>query len=233
MIIGILEADVLADDVRRRFGSYADMFEKLLSGADPQLVFRTYQVTQQHYPQHIDECDAYLVTGSKASCYDDEDWIDRLKRFVAECFDNNKKQVGICFGHQLIAQALGGQVRKNDAGWDIGLATSDVTDHPGWLVPERQQFNLLVSHQDQVMRLPDQAVLFAANAFCPIAGYHIDPSVLTFQGHPEFERDYLQYLMTNRREIIGEQAYRHAQLSLRQRVDDDVVAQWLVKFINT
>jgi len=57
--------------------------------------------------------------------------------------------------------------------------------------------------------------------------------VLTFQGHPEFERDYLQYLMTNRREIIGEQAYRHAQLSLRQRVDDDVVAQWLVKFINT
>ncbi|UCB55142.1 MAG: hypothetical protein JSW45_00955 [Thiotrichales bacterium] len=233
MIIGILEADILDDDVIERYGHYADTFEQLLSAVDPQLAFQTYHVTQQQYPQDINDCDVYLITGSKSSVYEDIDWINRLKQFVVDCYEREVKMVGICFGHQLIAHALGGRVQKSDKGWGIGVASSEVTHMPDWLVPEKKQFNLLVSHQDQVTRLPQQASLVATNEFCPIAGYRVNNSILTFQGHPEFSRDYLRYIMTHRRDLIGEQAYNHAKQSLARALNEDnnLVAQWIVNFI--
>jgi GMP synthase-like glutamine amidotransferase len=231
VIIGILEADVMDDDVQKRYGGYLDMFEKLLSAADAQLVFQTYQVKLHQYPHHINECDVYLITGSKSSCYEDVDWIHRLKQFVVECVEQEKKLLGICFGHQLIAHALGGRVQKSDKGWGIGLVSSDVTQTAHWIAPKQQQVNLLVFHQDQVTQLPPQASLVASNDFCPIASYHVDGSILTFQGHPEFNHDYLQYLMTIRRDIIGEQAYQQGMESLQQDEDNELVAQWIVNFI--
>lgn len=231
MKIGILEADDLADEVIQRYGHYAETFEQLLSAVDPQLAFKTYHVTQQQYPQHIDDCDAYLMTGSKFSCYEDIHWIHWLKQFVVDCLEQEKKLIGICFGHQLIAQALGGSVQKHDKGWGIGLASSDVATTPDWLTPKQPQFNLLVSHQDQVTRLPPEASLIATNEFCPIAGYQVNHSILTFQGHPEFSRDYVQHLMTNRRQDIGEQTYQQAMDSLEQNEDHELVAKWIVNFI--
>lgn len=231
MIIGVLQTDVLADQVVQRYGSYVDMFETLLSAADTQLAFQTYQVKHGEYPKNIHECDVYLITGSKSSCYEDAHWIHQLKQFVVDCFEQDKKLLGICFGHQLIADALGGLVQKSDKGWGVGLASSTVTQTPHWLTPEQQQFNLLVNHQDQVIQLPPQASLIATNEFCPIASYQVDRSVLTFQGHPEFSRDYLHHLMTKRRQIIGEQAYQQGMKSLQQNEDNELVAQWIVNFI--
>ena len=231
MIIGILQADDLAEEVIQRYGRYAAMFENVLSSVDPKLEFKTYQVTQLEYPQHIHDCDAYLITGSKSSCYEDIQWIHRLKQFVVDCHQQEKKLLGICFGHQLIAHALGGWVQKYDKGWGIGIARSMVTHMPHWLKPEQQQFNLLVSHQDQVTRLPPEASLVVTNEFCANSGFRINHSILTFQGHPEFSHDYVQYIMTQRREIIGEQAYQQGMESLQQDEDNELVAQWIVNFI--
>ena len=231
MIIGILEADELPEDVIQRYGRYAETFEHLLSGVDPKLAFQTYHVTREDYPRDINECDAYLMTGSKYSVYEDIHWIHWLQQFVVDCFEQQKKLIGICFGHQLVAQALGGAVHKHDKGWGIGLASSNVTHAPEWLTPRQDKFSLLVSHQDQVIRLPREASLIATNEFCPIAGYQVDHSILTFQGHPEFNRDYIQHLMTQRRRDIGEQAYQQAMESLQHDEDNELVAQWIVNFI--
>ncbi|MGB5519019.1 MAG: GMP synthase [Gammaproteobacteria bacterium] len=231
MIIGIIEADELDDDVLEHYGSYTDRFQQLLFTADPQLSFRTYCAVHQRYPQDINACDAYLITGSKYSCYEEIDWIKRLERFIVDCYQQDKKLIGICFGHQLIAQALGGQVRKSDKGWSAGLISNDVVLSPGWLSPAQQRFSLLVNHQDQVFRLPVGASLIATNDFCPVSGYQVNRSMLTFQGHPEFSRDYLRYLITKNRQEIGDQVYLQATQSLEQHVDYELVATWIVKFI--
>jgi GMP synthase-like glutamine amidotransferase len=224
LIVGILEADELDADVLQRYGRYAESFEKLLSPLDPRLEFQTYHVTREEYPDHLDDCDAYLLTGSKFSCYEDSHWIHRLKQFVMDCAAREKRRIGICLDHQFIAQALGGEVKQHDKGWGIDMASSDVTHAAEWLDPDRERFNLRVSHRDRVARLPREASLVATNAFCPVASYHVNHRILTFQGHPEFHRGYIEYLMDRDRDKIGEPAYRRATVSPQQPEDNEVVA---------
>ena len=231
MIIGIVEADQLDEEVLRQFGNYTDRFAELLCTADPRLQFRTYCALSQQYPEDIDACDAYLITGSKFSAYEEVAWIGHLKQFVRDCYAREKKLIGICFGHQLIAHALGGDVRKSEKGWGVGLIRSEITHSSAWLSPELDVFSLLVNHQDQVTRLPRDAALIATNNFCPVSSYQVNQSILTFQGHPEFSPDYLQYLIAKRRQDIGESVYRQAIASLEQPVDHEQVAKWIVNFI--
>ena len=231
MIIGILEADELDYEVLQQFGSYTDRFAQLLCSADPQLQFRTYCAVSQKYPKELDECDAYLITGSKFSVFEEVAWIQRLKQFVQTCYIQEKKLIGICFGHQLIAHALGGDVQRSTKGWGVGLISSAVRQSPTWLTPELEAFSLLINHRDQVTRLPDDASLVASNDFCPVSSFQVNESVLTFQGHPEFSPEYLQYLIARRREDIGEQTYQHAVESLEQPADHDMIAKWIVNFI--
>lgn len=231
MKLGILIADELENQVTRRYGNYAAMFERLLAPVDSTLEFIAYEITISSCPDDIDECDAYLITGSKSSCYEESAWISRLSDFVIDCNQSNKKLLGICFGHQLIAQALGGKVQKNESGWGIGVSHSEIIGSSTWLQPHTKQFTLLVSHQDQVTELPSGAALVAGNDFCPIGSYQIGEHVLTFQGHPEFNLDYLQHIMTKRRDVIGERAYHHAMRSFGQAVDNELVANWMCRFI--
>ncbi len=231
MIIGIVETDQLDEEVLRLFGNYTDRFAQLLRTADPRLQFRTYCALSQQYPQDIDACDAYLITGSKFSVYEQAAWIGRLQQFVRDCYVREKKLIGICFGHQLIAHALGGDVCKSEKGWGVGLIRSEITQASAWLSPELDVFGLLVNHQDQVTRLPRGAALIATNDFCPVSSYQVNQSILTFQGHPEFSRDYLQYLIAKRRQDIGESVYQQAIASLDQPVDHEKVAKWIVNFI--
>ena len=107
MKLGILKTDAVRPEWVPEFGEYPDMFIGLLRLADPALEFRVYDVEEGVYPEDIDEVDAYLITGSKSSVYDDQPWIATLMEFVRELDRRRKKLVGICFGHQLVAQALG------------------------------------------------------------------------------------------------------------------------------
>ncbi|MGB1140351.1 MAG: glutamine amidotransferase-related protein, partial [Halioglobus sp.] len=109
MKLGILKTDAVRPDFVPEFGEYPDMFAALLSRVDPAMEFVTYDVEEGEFPDDIDTADAYLITGSKSSVYDDKPWIKRLMQFVHELHVRRKKLVGICFGHQLVAEALGGK----------------------------------------------------------------------------------------------------------------------------
>ena len=231
MRIGILETGKLEADVKEKYGSYAEMFQHLLLSVDDQLEFDVYQVIEGHYPESIDECDAYLITGSKSSVYDDELWIKELQEYVVSLHGQRKKLIGICFGHQIIAHALGGLTQKSERGWGVGNTISYIEEETTWIHDARKEYSLLMSHQDQVVELPANAILIASNVHCPNDSFQIANHILTFQGHPEFSEDYLKYSMNKRRDLIGEEKYNKAMDSFKRSHEGQFVAQWLVKFM--
>lgn len=232
MIIGILQADSVLAPLQKQFGSYAEMFSDLLrsvSGQD-QLQFKVYDVEHGVYPNSEDECDAYLITGSRASVYDEKSWIRNLQAYVLILHRANKKLVGICFGHQLIAVALGGRTEASDRGWGVGVHSSKVVHTEQFMTPGLAQFSLLVSHKDQVTRLPQEAKLLASSDFCANAMFRVDQHILTFQGHPEFCRGYARELIELRRELLGAKTEPGIE-SLAMATDEKQVAEWIMKFI--
>ncbi|VAW67196.1 Glutamine amidotransferase, class I [hydrothermal vent metagenome] len=231
MKIGILEADILDEDVQRKYGNYTDMFKELFLSVDSNLSFVSYNVVSFERPVDINECDAYLITGSKFSAYDKDEWIYKLKDLIVELVKHQKKLIGICFGHQIIADALGGEVKKSKKGWGVGCMLSDVKINKNGLKPIKKSFNLLVSHQDQVTKMPANAMLVAGSDFCPVSSFSISDYVLSFQGHPEFNESYLKLIMRKRRDKIGEQVYKNAIESLNNQPNSKEVAQCILNFI--
>jgi GMP synthase-like glutamine amidotransferase len=232
MKLGILKTDDVRPELATRFGEYPDMFIAVLSRADPDLEFRVFDVEHGQYPLDIDEVDAYLITGSKSSVYDDKPWIATLIEFVRELHRQRKKLVGICFGHQLVAQALGGRVEKSPKGWGIGLHTHRFNSAPSWHDQGDMDLDILVSHQDQVQELPPDARLLAGSAFCENAAFQLGDHILTFQGHPEFVPEYSREVMNIRRETIGEQTYQDGMASLEGTHEAARVADWIVNFLH-
>jgi len=231
MKIGILKTDAVRPEWVPRFGEYPDMFRALLKEADSALEFRVYDVEQGQFPADIDEVDAYLITGSKSSVYDDKPWIGRLMAFVRELDCRRKKLVGICFGHQLVAHALGGRTEKSKKGWGVGMQTYHFTTLPAWHNGGDPDFSVLASHQDQVVVPAPGSRILAESDFCEFAVCQIGEHILTFQGHPEFVTAYSRELLEFRRELLGEETYAAGVASLVQPPQSERVARWILAFL--
>ncbi len=231
MHIGILQADRVDPEHRARFGDYPAMFADTLSvGMEDEATFEFFDVRRERYPRRIKDCDGYLITGSRASVYDDDPWIARLIGFVRELYDAGTRTVGICFGHQLIAQALGGAVGRAPGGWGVGVHTWRVVRQESWMRPALREFRLLASHQDQVESPPPDARLLASSTFCPNAAFAVGDHMLAVQGHPEFTKAYAEFLMRRRRPLLGA-AFEPGLRSLDQPTDAGVIAVWIAQFL--
>ena len=233
MHIGILQADQVDPELRSRFGDYPAMFVNTIGeGMDHMPTFEFFDVRRDRYPRRIDDCDGYLITGSRASVYDDEPWIARLIGFVDELHNAGASTVGICFGHQLVAQALGGTVGRAPAGWGVGVHSWTVVRHEPWMRPAKREFRLLASHQDQIETLPPGARLLASSTFCPHAAFAIGDHMLALQGHPEFTKAYAEFLMHKRRAALGA-AFEPGMRSLDQPIDAGAIACWIAQFLGS
>ena len=231
MRIGILKTDQVREELVDEFGEYPDMFIELLKSVDRELEFSVYDVTRGQLPEHLHADDAYLITGSKASVYEEQPWIQALARLVRQLHQARKKLVGICFGHQLVAQALGGRAEKSDRGWGVGVHAACFARIPGWHDYAEAEFKLLVSHQDQVVEPAPGMEVLAGSDFCENAVCQLGDHILTFQGHPEFVPGYSEQLLKLRRENIGEEKYHAGMDSLSQPIDRERVGRWMVNFL--
>lgn len=230
--IGILQADSVLDQFQPEFGNYPGMVETVLGRTGADLRFTTYDVEHGEYPSAHSDCDGYVITGSKKSVYDDEPWIHELAAYVVELDRYRMPTVGICFGHQLIAHALGGLTESADVGWGVGVHHSKIVSRAEFMEPDLDGYNLIVSHKDQVTRLPDGAELLASSEFCPNAMFRVGNHLFGFQGHPEFCKEYSRALMEFRREILGAEKYAPGVASLECSTDEVVIAQWAINFLS-
>lgn len=175
MKIGILQTGHAPDEVRDDLGDVNDFFIRLLDGQD--FTFDTYAVVDGDFPDGPTDCDGWLITGSKHGAYEDHPWIPPLETLIRDVYAAGVPLVGICFGHQIIAQALGGRVEKFGGGWAVGRQTYD------W---QGEEVALNAWHQDQVTALPKNATPLASNAHCENAALVYDTRIFTLQAHPEF-----------------------------------------------
>ncbi len=232
MRIGLLETDILYDDLIEDYGSYGLMFENYFTQlGTANLEFVYYQVQQGELPQSLDECDAYIITGSKAGAYEDHHWIAPLSNWIVAANHAKTKLLGICFGHQLIAQALGGKVEMSDNGWGIGVRSMMTISDSPFSQPLPKYLDLIYSHKDQVVRLPAGANNFLGDNFCPHAGFTLGEHIVTLQGHPEFDAQYCERLLSRRAEIIGEPIYSKGINSLRQGTVETFIGRLILDFL--
>jgi len=231
MIIGLLQCDDVAPALRGVHGNYPEMFEALFQRVDPSLTFRVWRCLDGEIPDDVEAVDAWLTTGSKFGVNDDLPWIAELEAFVRTLWAAGKPLVGICFGHQLMARALGGEVAKSDKGWGVGLSFNRVTERADWMTPWQAGLDLVVSHQDQVERLPEGAHVLGGSDFCPTYLMQVGEHFLGVQGHPEFTRGYSRDLMALRADLVGEHRVREGAASLSAPVDDTLMARWILTFM--
>ena len=229
--LAILKTDYVRTEWVPEYGEYPDMFEAVFRKCDPSISFQTFDTQLNEYPADLDEFDAYLITGSKSSVYDKAPWIERLVEFVRELHELRKKLIGICFGHQLVAEALGGRVEKSPKGWGVGVHTHIFNELPEWHDGEIREFNILVSHQDQVVQNAHGVKVLAGSDFCENAVCQLDDHILTFQGHPEFVPGYSRKIIEFRKEMIGEKVSRSGLESLSIAPDSLKVTKWIANFI--
>lgn len=230
MRITLLETGRPPQALRGDFPDYPAMFASLLGGR--QFSFETVAICDGQPPPAPEDIEAALITGSSAGVYEDHAWIQPLEEAIRACAARRVPQIGICFGHQIVAQALGGRVEKSAKGWGIGRHCYELIDPPDWMGPCGSEFSIAASHQDQVITAPEGARILAANAHTPIAALHYEgANALTFQGHPEMNPAFTKALLTSRRGRIPQYVLAKGLASLAFPLESALVAGWITRFL--
>ncbi|MCW8328689.1 GMP synthase [Photobacterium sp. SDRW27] len=235
MILGVLLCDDVRPELQAKHGNYPAMFSNLFGQVDPSVILNFYRVIDGQYPMALDECDAYISSGSKFSVNDEVKWISVFEAFIHQLYQQHIPFIGVCFGHQMIARALGGEACPSANGWGIGVAdvkfNLEEANQHSWLTGSNSGYSLIVSHQEQIAEPPPNTITLAGSEFCPYAMIQVGTHFLGVQGHPEFTPEYSHDLIRLRRDNYPEETAEIALASLEQPTDSCSVAQWIINFI--
>lgn len=225
MKIGILQTGESPDAIRNDLGDYDELFEQLLAGRG--FEFTTYTVFKNQFPDSVAEQQGWLITGSRFGVYEDHDWIPPLEVFLRDAYTQNIPIIGVCFGHQILAQALGGKVEKFSGGWSVGAVTyTDIYD-------DEIDATLMAWHQDQVTYKPDDARVVGRSDFCENAMLAYGDRAYSVQAHPEFNRDFVQGLMKARGGVLPEGVLENANKTLETPITNHAMADRFEQFFKS
>ena len=227
MEIGLLLCDAVPEALETIDGTYLDMFQKLLPGTN----LIPYNVFERSFPDTPKKHPNWIISGSRYSVYDDIDWINKLKSFTSQMRVSSSKCLGVCFGHQLIAEALGGQVQKARSGWEIGVKTFQIESEILKSKYAQTHSNILMMCQDQVVQLPLGSEVLATSDTCPIGMYMIGEQFLAIQGHPEYSKEYDRALIQKRKEKYEPSLFDHGLNSLTRSVDYQFFQKVILEFL--
>ena len=220
MRIGILQTGLAPEALAPEMGDYPDMFARLLDGHG--FTFRTWKVVEGEFPSSVRDADGWLITGSRHGVYEDHPWIAPLEQFIRDSFTARVPVVGICFGHQIVAQAMGGKVERYAGGWAVGATEYDFGG---------ETLRLNAWHRDQVVEAPPGATVIATNDFCTNAALLYDDRALTVQAHPEFRPEFVDGLMKTRgKGLVPDEVMAEAAARLDLALQDKTMAGRIAAF---
>ncbi|MBB3993565.1 GMP synthase (glutamine-hydrolyzing) [Sulfitobacter undariae] len=223
MKIGILRAGHSPDGMIEAMGNYDEMFVTLLAGND--FTFQTYSVVDGEFPASAQEADGWLITGSKHGAYEDHAWIPPLENLIRDINSADKPLIGVCFGHQIIAQALGGKVEKFKDGWSVGRTEYTL---------DGKTVALNAWHQDQVTQLPTGARVVGSSDFCANAMLAYGDNIWTVQPHPEFSPEFVDGLIKSRGiGVVPDAQLADASTKLDQPLDRTDIAAHMAQFFKS
>ncbi|WP_343081267.1 type 1 glutamine amidotransferase [Ostreiculturibacter nitratireducens] len=220
MLIGILQTGQAPESLRGQSGDYPDMFVRLLSGKG--FDFRNWHVEAMDFPEGVRDADGWIITGSRHGAYEDHDFIPKLEDFIRQAYAEAVPVVGICFGHQIIAKALGGKVERFAGGWAVGPQDYDFGG---------ETVRLNAWHRDQVTALPEGASVVATHPFCENAALVYGERAYTVQAHPEFSDDFIDGLMKTRgKGLVPDALLAEAEERLGQPNSSAAIADRIADF---
>lgn len=220
MKIGILQTGHVAENLQPENGNYPEIFARFLGAKGFETI--NFAVVDNEFPEAVDIVDGWLITGSRHGAYEDHPWIAPLEDLIREIYARGIPLVGVCFGHQIIAQALGGKVEKFDGGWAVGATRYDLAG---------KEVTLNAWHQDQVVELPRDAIVVGSNEFCRYAALLYADKAFTIQAHPEIDKTYIGGLLEHRAPGVVPEDIRLEALARRnEETDAALVADMFGKF---
>lgn len=231
MKLTIIQTGEVPAPLRPQFGAYPPMFKRMFDEAGQPFEYETVAVYDGAGFPDASRLDGILITGSAAGVYDDHAWLAPLRAFIRSAYAADTPMLGICFGHQIMADALGGDVRKSEKGWGLGRHTYGVTGRPGFMRAAPTALSVACSHQDQVITPPKEAEVILASDFTPNAGLaYRNGAALSFQPHPEFLDDYTIALAELRRGKAPDAVVDKAVASVATPSDSRDVAGYIGQF---
>jgi len=232
MKIGVLQTGSVPPEMVDEHGPYVVMFERMLQRADSSFTASLWNINEKHeIPDSPQDADGWIITGSKHGVYEDHPWIEPLKAFLRQAHEARAPMVGVCFGHQILAEALGGKVVKSDRGWGCGVHEYSVLGQPEWMDEAKETITIHAMHQDQVVELPPGATVLAESPFCPYAALAYGETAMSVQPHPEFTADFQRDIINLRHgTAIPEATADEALAGLGGKTDSDMFGRWITNF---
>lgn len=235
MRIGVLQTGEVNAALVEEFGEYPAMFERLLTPHLPEARFETWPVVTGTLPPGPEAADAWIVTGSRHGVYDALPWIEPLKARLRAIRAAGRPIVGVCFGHQILAEAFGGRADLSEKGWGAGVHRYRVETRPAWMQDAGPEIAMHAMHQDQVTAIPEDATVLAANDHCAFAmlayGPLEAPDAISIQPHPEFTMPFARALVERRFDAIPPERATAALSSYGAPVDAEAWARWCAAYI--